>query len=83
MAPPGGGKSNEQGTKLLLEGAKIIDFCLSNLTVEGAWIDQKAQKLFGPHSYASQNKYVEHAKMEPLVYWIAHTFFTEKTLIKK
>ena len=35
------------------------------------------------HSYASRNKYVEHAKMEPLVYWIAHTFFTEKTLMNK
>ena len=35
--------------KLLLEGAKIIDYCLFNPTVEGAWIDQKVQnKLLGP-----------------------------------
>ena len=34
--------------KLLLEGTKIIDYCLFNPTVENAWIDQKAQKFFGP-----------------------------------
>ena len=32
---------------MLLEGAKIIDFCLFNPTVEGAWIDKKVQKLLG------------------------------------
>ena len=31
--------------KLLLEGAKIIDYCLFNPNVEGALIDQKVQKL--------------------------------------
>ena len=33
---------------MLLEGAKIIDYCLFNHTEEGALIDQKAQKLLGP-----------------------------------
>ena len=34
--------------KLVLEGNKIIDYCLFYSTVDGAWIDQKAQKLLGP-----------------------------------
>ena len=33
---------------MLLEGAKIIDYCLFNHTVEGALIDQKAQKFWPP-----------------------------------
>ena len=33
--------------QIALKGAKIIDYCLFNPSVEGAWIDQKAQKLLG------------------------------------
>ena len=48
MAPLREEKAINKAHKLLLEGAKIIDYCLFNPTVEGTWIDQKAQKLLGP-----------------------------------
>ena len=41
-------KSINKAPKLLLQGAKIIDSCLFNPTVEGAWMDQKTQILLGP-----------------------------------
>ena len=33
---------------MFLEGAEIIIYFLFNPTLEGAWIDQKVQKLLGP-----------------------------------
>ena len=41
MAPLREEKSIKKAPKLLLEGAKIIDYCLFNPTVEGA-------KILGP-----------------------------------
>ena len=47
MAPLREVKAINKVHKLLLAGAKIIDYYLFNPTVEGAWIDQKVQKLYG------------------------------------
>ena len=48
MAPLREEQSINKAHKLLLVGIKIIDYCLFNPTLEGAWIGQRVQKLFGP-----------------------------------
>ena len=42
------GKGQASFVVSIVVGAKIMDYCLFNPTVEGAWINQRMQKLLGP-----------------------------------
>ena len=42
------GKGQASFVVSIVVGAKIMDYCLFNPTVEGAWIEKKTQKFMAP-----------------------------------